>query len=410
MMRERWAGLIHVLASVFVLVIARPSLSQSLTWLGTLGGNQSGATGVSADGSVVVGWAYNALGQLRAFRWTAEAGMQDIIPPNIPEAKAHGVSADGTVVVGTAYYGQHYRAFRWSNQVMWDLGTLGGLDSEAYGVSADGTIVVGTAYNAYGQPRAFRWTPVSGMRDLGTFPGGNRSDAYGISADGSFIVGGTTAADGGYRAFRWSETLGMRLFLTRNYWMSVAYGVSADGTVIVGEAAGSPLDANGFYWILRSSGTADYWLSGGVYGVSGNGYTAVGRCRNAMNPPWDFRATIWEDQTVLGNPIERNLNQIYQGLLNGSHLIVASAISPDGRYIVGTGYNRATGRIEAFLIDRGRPLRGDVNRDCRVDDSDLLAVLLKFGERGYRNEDLNWDGMVDDTDLLIVIFNFGSGC
>jgi probable HAF family extracellular repeat protein len=29
------------------------------------------AFGVSADGSVVVGWADNAAGQIRAFRWTA---------------------------------------------------------------------------------------------------------------------------------------------------------------------------------------------------------------------------------------------------------------------------------------------------------------------------------------------------
>jgi probable HAF family extracellular repeat protein len=39
--------------------------------LGTLGGDESVAYGVSADGSVVVGWAEDAEGQQRAFRWTA---------------------------------------------------------------------------------------------------------------------------------------------------------------------------------------------------------------------------------------------------------------------------------------------------------------------------------------------------
>jgi probable HAF family extracellular repeat protein len=46
--------------------------------LGTLGGGESEAYGVSADGSVVVGWADNAAGQLRAFRWTAAGGMEDL--------------------------------------------------------------------------------------------------------------------------------------------------------------------------------------------------------------------------------------------------------------------------------------------------------------------------------------------
>jgi probable HAF family extracellular repeat protein len=46
--------------------------------LGTLGGGRSEASGVSADGAVVVGWAYNAAGQERAFRWTVDGGMQDL--------------------------------------------------------------------------------------------------------------------------------------------------------------------------------------------------------------------------------------------------------------------------------------------------------------------------------------------
>jgi probable HAF family extracellular repeat protein len=85
-----------------------------LTWLGTLGGSSSWAYGVSADGSVVVGWLTTPQGD-RAFRWTASGGMQD-------------------------------------------LGTLGGDYSEASGVSADGAVVVGGATNAAGYYRAFRWT------------------------------------------------------------------------------------------------------------------------------------------------------------------------------------------------------------------------------------------------------------
>jgi hypothetical protein len=105
------------------------------------------------------------------------------------------------------------------------------------------------------------------------------------------------------------------------------------------------------------------------------------------------------------------VNITYASLLtHGSALWAAHAISPDGRYIVGWGWNAATRCYEAFLLDTGFPLRGDVDRNGCVGDADLLAVLFAFGGQGYRNEDLNWDGTIDDADLLIVLFHFGSGC
>jgi probable HAF family extracellular repeat protein len=254
-------------------MMATVAWSQSLTWLGTLGGDSIWAYGVSADGAVVVGLAYNAARQARAFRWTASGGMQD-------------------------------------------LGTLpGDSSSEAWGVSADGAVVVGKAYNFGGQIHAFRWTASGGMQDLGT-PGGS-SEARGVSADGAVVVGKVYNAGGRDRAFRWTASDGME-------------------------------DLNTTYYACL--------------------------------------------------------------LTDGSVLRAASAISPNGRYIVGWGTNAATRRSEAFLLDTGFPPRGDVNRNGCVDDADLLAVLFAFGGQGYRNEDLNWDGTIDDADLLIVLFNFGSGC
>jgi probable HAF family extracellular repeat protein len=173
---------------------------------------------------------------------------------------------------------------------MQDLGTLGGCCSEAWGVSADGSVVVGYAINAAGEYRAFRWTASGGMQDLGTLPGYNRSYAYDVSADGAVVVGWAENAAGQPCAFRWTASGGME-----------------------------------------------------------------------------------------------DLNTIYASLLTpGSRLEWATAISPDGRYIVGRGYNAATGRREAFLLDTGRSpctLYGDVNGDGIVDDADLLEVLFNFGNR-----------------------------
>jgi probable HAF family extracellular repeat protein len=210
---KHWAqnGL-KALTSAWVLAwMATAGWSQqpSLTWLGTLGGNQSEAWGVSADGSVVVGWATNAAEYTRAFRWTASGGMQDLGTLGGRRSSASGVSADGAVVAGYAYNAAgQWRAFRWTaSRGMQDLGTLGGCCSYASGVSADGAVVAGMAYNAAGQGRAFRWT-ASGMEDLNqTYAalltnGSVLRSANAISPDGRYIVGwGRNAATGRAEAF-----------------------------------------------------------------------------------------------------------------------------------------------------------------------------------------------------------------
>ena len=285
-------------------LIATTGWSQSLTWLGVLpNGTHSHAYAVSADGAVVVGHVYNTAGQYRAFRWTASGGMQDLGDLGGGSSEAWGVSADGSVVVGRALNAAgRSRAFRWTaSGGMQVLGTLGSNNTEAYAVSADGSVVVGGAQNAAGHDRAFRWTASGGMQALGTLPGGYHSEAFGVSADGSVVVGWAQNAAWQWRAFRWQNGV-MQNLGTLGGNESLAWGVSADGAVVVG------------------------W---------------------AQNAAWQWRAYRW---TASGGM--ENLNTTYASLLtDGSVLVRAFAISPDGRYIVGWGRNAATGRLEAFLLD-----------------------------------------------------------
>jgi probable HAF family extracellular repeat protein len=78
-------------------------------------------------------------------------------------------------------------------------------------------------------------------------------------------------------------------------------------------------------------------------GVSADGSVVVG----GLGTPQGRRAFRW---TAAGGMEDLNLTYAHL-LTNGSVLIEARAISPDGRYIVGRGYNAATGRPEAFLLD-----------------------------------------------------------
>ncbi|AIL13441.1 hypothetical protein IM40_07985 [Candidatus Paracaedimonas acanthamoebae] len=61
--------------------LVREHCTFSFTELGTLnGGSESIALGINSDGSVIVGHASNgdAQNQRRAFRWTAEKGMESV--------------------------------------------------------------------------------------------------------------------------------------------------------------------------------------------------------------------------------------------------------------------------------------------------------------------------------------------
>ncbi|QLH53151.1 MAG: hypothetical protein CH6_0839 [Candidatus Kapaibacterium sp.] len=324
--------------------------AQSLTWLGTLGGDGSWAHGVSAEGSVVVGFAKNASGNWRAFRWTSATGMQDLGALGGDLSSAYGVSADGNVVVGWANNesGQG-RAFRWTSATgMEDLGSLGGDESLAYGVSADGSVVVGEAKNAFGWVRAFRWTATTGMENLGTLIGGGNSWANDVSSDGSVVVGTAENAFGWVRAFRWTATTGMKDLgtLTGEGW-SYANSVSADGSVVVGWANHASGQDHAFRW-TAATGMQDLGTIGGessrALGVSADGSVVVGWAGNESGQGRAFR---WTAATGM-----QDLNEVFINLLqDGSELLSATDISLEGRFIVGLGYNARTGRTEAFLLD-----------------------------------------------------------
>ena len=77
-------------------------------------------------------------------------------------------------------------------------------------------------------------------------------------------------------------------------------------------------------------------------GVSADGSVVVGWAENASQRR---RAVRWTSSGI------EDLNTIAIGLSQGSYLVEAYAISPNGRYIVGTGYNASTGRTEAWVMD-----------------------------------------------------------
>jgi probable HAF family extracellular repeat protein len=223
--------------------------------LGTLpGGIRSNAHAISADGSTVVGNSNTANGD-HAFKYTAN-GMVDLgTLPGGRNSLAQAVSADGATVVGWSETASGYpHAFKHTANGMVDLGTLGGLNSYAEGISADGTTVVGYGDTASGE-HAFKHT-ANGMVDLGTLPGGNRSYAYAVSADGSIVVGMSNTVSGVavFRAVKYTDSGGMVDLGTLGGNDSSARAVSADGRVIAGYARTANGDWHVALWKSKATG------------------------------------------------------------------------------------------------------------------------------------------------------------
>ncbi len=301
-----------------------------LVWLGNIGGNESEARAVSADGSVIVGVVDDANGNPRAFRWTLQTGIQDLGTLGGVWSEATDVSADGSVIVGWSYDANDiYRAFRWTESSgMEDLGA--GDYSKAYGISSDGSAIIIDIY-----PDAYRWTQAGGLQNLGTL-GGASSSATDISANGSAICGHSYVSAGDPYAFRWVEGVGMEQIGT---FYSFALGISGDGNTITGFETGSAGIYLAFKW--TQSGGFVFNIAGNFSqgrAVSGDGGIIVGDNGNGA-----FRLSN-------AGGLEA-LNQVYTNLLSpGSDLYTATGISPDGQFIVGQGTNGATTQDEGYLL------------------------------------------------------------
>lgn len=331
------------LGVIATLLISNSTYAQSIRWLGNLQSDRrSIAYDVSADGQVVVGVSAQP-GPARAFRWTPQTGMQELPIPLIDFAVGSAVSADGQVAVGYNFFS----AYRWT--ALDGAQRVFGL-TFAWDVSANGSVIVGRSNN-----RAFRWTVQTGAQMLPTDPlGAYYAEASGVSADGSVVVGGMLNQNG-YRVFRWTAQTGVQdlgtLLGYSSYSSSLEGGVavSADGQVVVGTVynPNQSIPYRAFRWTAQTGMQDIGRLSNNpnsfAYDVSGDGSIIVGVSGTSA-----FRWTA--------NGGMEDLNQTYASLLtNGSALYSAYAISPDGRYIVGWGFNTARWGEEAFLLDTAPP-------------------------------------------------------
>lgn len=348
------AGLIGLVMCCAVALATPPGI----IGLGFLpGGLSSEASGISADGTVVVGSATDATGNPFAFRWTRGGGMQNLgTLPGQAYSNARAVSGNGEVVTGfspiTANGGTVYHAIRWTKTTgIVDLGALTSIGgSDGFCASACGTAIAGYCTTLEGSPGVMLWTSTGGMVSLGAWTSGGANPwASGISGNGSTVVG--------YRggAFRWTATEGMvNLGTLPGGQSSTAWGVSYDGTTIAGES-GSSAGLRAFRWTNSTGMVSLGKLPGGTFSqaraISGDGTTIVGFANSASGE----QLFVWTPDTGM---IGFNALLQSKGVdTTGWTLLKINGLSADGLCVVGFGIHNDM--PEAWLVTLDKDTDGD---------------------------------------------------
>jgi probable HAF family extracellular repeat protein len=339
--------------------------SVSFQGLGYLsGGTTSIATGVSADGTVVVGYGDATGSTQEAFRWTSGGGISGLgFIAGGNTSQALGISADGSVVVGHANSsGTPNYAFKWtSGGGMTSVASsdCAGQGPFAYGTNSNGALIVGNVDGTVAPDcfpgRAVEW--VSGGSYQLLFPNPPATPpsglARGVSSDGLVIVGQVAANTGPScnpctQAFRWTGGSGVTLGdLGGNF--SAAYAANSDGSVVVGTAAVDIVNSQPFRWTAAGGlvGLGGQSINATAYAVSSDGSVVAGEASGKAFR-WTAATGLLYVQDLL---VASGVN------LSGWNLKQATGISADGTTIVGTADSPSGGqawiaRLPATAVTR----------------------------------------------------------
>jgi probable HAF family extracellular repeat protein len=217
--------------------------SGGLEDLGTLsGGNISGAIGIN-DANQVVGYSNTSTGlsteyNFIAFQWTSTGGMVNLGKLSGGNSScAFQINSSGTIAGDSFVNPTVVDAANWTNNKIKKLGALpNSIFTAALGINDNGE-VVGESVFSYGPPftsHAFEWTSTGGMKDLGTFFGGDTSMANAINSSGAIAGQSNSGWFSEWHAAKWSATNEISdLGTLPGGTYSVAFGIN-DSLQIVG--------------------------------------------------------------------------------------------------------------------------------------------------------------------------------
>lgn len=282
-------------------------------------------------------------------------------------------------------------ACRWTPATgVQDLGTLGGVHPQGFvltyglAISGSGDVITGQSLILGGKPRAFRWTSRGGMESLGTL--GDDSRGLAVSADGGTIAGdyyASTTID--FLAFRWTASTGMQPLGTLGGARSTVRGLSADGKVIAGwSLVAGPGTERAFRW-SESAGMQSLGTLGGsesyASAISADGAVVAGQASVEDGAYHAFRWTTiggMQDLGTLGG------SGSYAASINGPGTIIVGSATTAGFATRAFIWSPSLGMVDLndYLPTLGVDLSDWTLFEARVISRDGTAILASAGYRG----------------------------
>ncbi len=382
----------------------------TFTLLGTTGLTPSG---VSADGGVVAG--YNTA---QFWYWTPEQGITLIggISPSAGGAGTADVSSSGSrigyTVINAATgktQGAFYEVATGETNPVGDFGFSCDVSATScWGVSGDGTTMVGLGWHNLCAARAYKFSTVGGLVDLGTLVPGSSSRANACSGDGSVIAGWQDTQQGARQAAYWKNGEEKYIFTHSGQPLGEAGVVSNDGVWILG--LGASTNGNlAWRWSEQTGyialpATPIPGFRGYPTGISDDASRILMFYRTPFPPATAGEGYLWIDGTLHSLEVLAAEAGIF--IPTGVRMALPLAISADGYTVVGSA--RTPQGVQGFVLDLPRPAQcvADLNGDGQVAAQDIAALLSDWGSTTSA-ADLNGDGSVGAADITVLLSAWG---
>lgn len=244
-----------------------------------------------------------------------------------------------------------YNADTGSLTFLGHLGTVSSNDtSSAWGMSSNGKNIVGFSWTSTAQGEAVLWKDGGAIQALGNTSASRSSRADAVSADGSVIAGYQDTNSGMRQGAVWKN--GELQYLKDNSGNALggAVAISADGIVVAGN---TNTTGKAYIW-HETEGTIilsadDAYSIVELTGLSDDGKTAVGFSYDPMGDIMEGKGFIWTKEQGK-KYLDAYVTEL--GFDNkGITFSVASAISPNGKFVGGIGLAQNDFGVAGFVIE-----------------------------------------------------------
>ena len=350
----------------------------------------------------------------RAFRWTADTGLE-LIPTPAGTSYSKAVAISGSLVVGEydnqiLELGRTGFLYDFETDQFTSLGTLsGGNWSEAHAINSAGEIVGFWGDVVNGPfPQAFIWREGE-MIDIHPDFGTPRSRASDINANSQATGWMGQAPQTDAHAFIWDAGNVVDLGLAPNSFSTWGNRINDAGDVLLRAefTEDEPtVRINGLF-VVHDGDFTDLGALPGYDVIAGwglnNDSMVVGMVRAFKSSDEPDVGFIWRDGVM------RNLNDL---IAPGAQLQISQArgINESGQIAAMAHSDDLNATVGLLLSPIQQEIPGDLDDDGQVGVKDLLILLGSWGpcdQCGKCPPDLNGDCVVGVDDLLILLGNWG---